>query len=201
MVSAAGQAILHATVAALLVEFCCGCGGWTTRRAPGAALGGYRRARAPHDLYLALAPWRASSWFVEHWSLFAGSHWDHLRAGGVGVASGVERGVLIRRPRPVSSRRRAVVADRLVRTMPEDRPPRRSPRLRTGPRRPGSADGPRAASATTLTVVALGSPVLLCTGIDRTAIVISTGTLDRLDDDALQAALAHESRTSPGAIR
>jgi hypothetical protein len=40
--------------------------------------------------------------------------------------------------------------------------------------------------------MALASPVLLCTGIDRTAIVISTGTLDRLDDQALEAALAHE---------
>jgi hypothetical protein len=36
------------------------------------------------------------------------------------------------------------------------------------------------------------SPILLCTGIDRTAIVVSSGTVDRLADAALEAAIAHE---------
>jgi len=143
-------------------------------------------------LFLVLAPWRATPSFVEHWSLFAGTHWNHLRVGGAGVASAssvalsvVGLALYLRDAVPY-------VADRLVRTTPEDGLPHDHPacvRVRSvlealparGHARPS-----------TLTVVDLRSPVLLCTGIDRTAIVISTGTLDRLDDGALAAALAHE---------
>ena len=193
MVSAAGQAILHATVAALLVEVLLRL--WRVDD-PGERLAlRWVAIAAPvllTTLYLALAPWRASSWFVEHWSLFAGSHWDHLRAGGVGVASAssvafsfVGLALYLRDAVPF-------VADRLVRTMPEGGLPAGHPACARVRAALEALTVPAQRQPTTLTVVALGSPVLLCTGIDRTAIVISTGTLDRLDDDALQAALAHE---------
>ena len=193
LLSAAGQAILHATVAALFVEALLRL--WRVED-PGERLAmRWVAIGAPvilTTLYLVLVPWRAAAWFVEHWSLFAGTHWNHFRVGGAGLASAssvalstVGLALYLRDAVPF-------VADRLMRTTPEDGLPpdhvacaRVRDALEALPAR-GSH------RPTTITVVDLASPVLLCSGIDRTAIVISTGTLDRLDDGALRAALAHE---------
>jgi Zn-dependent protease with chaperone function len=141
--------------------------------------------------FLLVAPWRSAPWFVERWALFAGVHWNHVRVGGAGLASAsslalAALGLLLYLRDAVP-----FVADRLVRTAPEDGLP---------PDHPAAARVRRAIDAlpargrpSTFTVVDADAPVLLCTGIGRTAVVISTGTLDRLDEAALRAALAHEA--------
>jgi hypothetical protein len=193
MVTTAGQAILHAAVGALVVE--------ALRRLwrvddPGERLAlRWVAIAAPiglTTLYLALAPWRAAAWFVEDWALFAGAHWDHLRLGGIGLATAAS--AALSTLGLVLYLRDAVpfVADRLARTAAEDRLPHDHPasaRVREALNAlPASGLEPTPA----ITVMDHESPVLLCTGVDRTSIVVSTGTLGRLDDAALQAALAHE---------
>ena len=191
--AAAGQAVLHAAVAALVVEALLRL--WRVEDPDERLALRWVALAAPvvlTPLYLVLAPWRADAWFIEHWSLFAGAHWNHLRVGGIGVASAssVTLGVLglalyLRDAVPF-------VADRLVRTSTEDGLPHDHPACARVFRALLSLPALGRQPAPAITVVDLASPVLLCTGIDRTAIVVSTGTLDRLDDAALQAALAHE---------
>jgi Zn-dependent protease with chaperone function len=189
----AGQAILHATVAALVVEALLRL--WRVED-PGERLGLRWAALAAPVLltpaYLVSAPWRGEPWFVERWSLFAGAHWDQVRLGGVGLASGAA--VALAALGAALYLRDAIpwLADRLARTAPDAALP---------PDHPASARVRAAFAALPIccpgqlpafTVIDLEAPVLLCTGIDRTAILVSTGTLDRLDHSALEAALAHE---------
>jgi len=193
VITSAGQAILHATVAALLVEALLRL--WRVDE-PGERLAMRWVAMAAPTLLtpllLVLVPWRASPWFVEQWSLFAGAHWNQLHVGGVGLASAssvalsaVGLALYLRDAVPF-------VADRLVRTAPEGGLPSSHPACARVRDALEALPAPGDHRPFTLTVVDADSPVLLCTGIDRTAIVISTGTLDRLDDGALRAALAHE---------
>jgi Zn-dependent protease with chaperone function len=141
---------------------------------------------------LGLAPWRGDAWFVERWSLFAGSHWNQIRLGGVGAAHAASAALCV--VGIVLYLRDAVpfMADRVVRTaavhpLPHDHPAgvRARKALEALPA-PGREPRPA------VTVLDHPSPVLLCTGVGRTEIVISTGALDRLDDPAFEAALAHE---------
>jgi Zn-dependent protease with chaperone function len=193
LVTAAGQAILHATVAALVIEGLLRL--WRVED-PGERLTlRWVALGAPvllTTLLLALAPWRAEPWFVEDWSLFAGAHWNHIRLGTVGLASASS--VALSALGLALYLRDAVpfIADRLVRTTAEDGLPYDHPacaRVRCAMEAQPAIGKHR---PSTIAVLDLESPVLLCTGIDRTAIVVSTGTLDRLDDEALRAALAHE---------
>jgi Zn-dependent protease with chaperone function len=193
VIAAAGQAILHATVAALLIEGLLRL--WRVGDPDERLVMRWVAIAAPSlltTLYFAVAPWRAAPWFVERWSLFAGAHWDHIRAGGLGLASGASAalailglGLYLRDAVPF-------VADRLVRTPPEDGLPRDHAACVRVRDAIAALDAPGGVRPSSVTVLDLASPVLLCTGIDRTAIIVSTGTLDRLDDGALQAALAHE---------
>jgi Zn-dependent protease with chaperone function len=193
VIAAAGQAILHATVAVLVIEGLLRL--WRVED-PGERLAMRWLAMiAPAvltPLYLAAAPWRALPWFTDRWALFAGVHWNQLRLGGAGVASACA--VLCALLGTMLYLRDAVpfVADRLLRQAPEGGLPDGHPacaRVRAaldslpeaGSCRPG-----------TIAVVHAAAPILLCSGVDRTAIIISTGTLDRLDDGALRGALAHE---------
>jgi Zn-dependent protease with chaperone function len=191
--AAAAQAILHATVAALVIEVLLRL--WRVEH-PGERLAmRWVVLAAPALLtaaYLLLAPWRAASWFVEDWSLFAGAHWNQVRLGGVGLASAA--GVALAVLGTALYLRDAVpfVADRLARTSPEDGLPRAHPACARVHGVIDALQARREDRPSTVAVVQLESPVLLCTGIDRTAIVVSTGTLDRLDDAALEAAIAHE---------
>ena len=193
MHAAAGQAILHATVAALLVEALLRA--WRVED-PGERLAmRWVAAGVPTLLtaiYLVAAPWRGASWFVENWSLFSGLHWDHVRVGGVGLASAAT--AVLSAAGTALYLRDAVpfVADRLARTAPEDGLPDDHPACARVRSAVGAliARGPDRPPA--ITVVPLESPVLMCTGAVRPTVLISTGTLDRLDDRALEAALAHE---------
>ena len=193
MIAAAGQAILHATVAALLIEGLLRL--WRVED-PGERLAMRGMALAAPllltTLYLAATPWRADPWFVEHWSLFAGAHWNHVRLGGIGAASAASAALSAAGTALFLRDALPFVADRLARTSAGEGLPHGHPactRVR------GAIDAAEARGVTrpsTVTVVALESPILMCTGIGRTEIVVSTGTLDLLDDAALEAALAHE---------
>lgn len=193
MCAAAGQAILHALVAALVIEVLLRV--WRVEH-PGERLALRWVAIAAPVLittgFLVLAPWRAAAWFVDDWSLFAGKHWDHVRLGGVGLASAA--GAACSMLGTILFLRDAVpfVGDRLIRTAPEDGLPDGHPacaRVRACVEALAASGHDRPSG---ITVVAFSSPVLMCTGIDRPSIIVSTGTLDRLDDRALEAALAHE---------
>ena len=194
MIAAAGQAILHATVAALVIEALVRL--WRVED-PGERLAMRAIAiGAPLLLttaYLVAAPWRSAPWFTERWALFAGASWDHFHLAGVGLATAA--GLALSAVGTVLYLRDAVpfLADRFVRAVPDDGLPEGHPAWARVDRALASlpaAVGPRPSTVTVLDVTA---PVLLCTGIDRTAIVVSTGTLSRLDDEALRAALAHEA--------
>jgi Zn-dependent protease with chaperone function len=193
VIAAAGQAILHATVAALLVEGLLRL--WRVED-PGERLAlRWVALAAPvvlTTLYLALAPWRAAPWFVEDWSLFAGAHWNHVRLGGIGFASASS--AVLSAVGLILYLRDALpfLADRLVRATPEGGLPHDHPSCARVRNALAALPAPDHHRPSAVTVMDLESPVLLCTGVDRTAIVISTGTLDRLDDVALEAALAHE---------
>jgi hypothetical protein len=193
MLTAAGQAILHAAVAALVIEALLRL--WRVDD-PGERLTLRWIAMAAPSLlttlYLALAPWRAAPWFVEDWSLFAGAHWNQLRLGGVGLSAASSVGLAVVGTALYLRDAVPFIADRLARTAPDDGLPPDHPAcvrvrqaleaLQTSGLQPPSA----------VIVVDLAAPVLLCTGVDRTAVVASTGALDRLEDGALEAALAHE---------
>ena len=193
MLSFAGQAILHATIAALLIEALLRL--WRVED-PGERLAlRWVAMAAPMALtlaYVLLAPIRSTAAFAEGWALFAGVHWNELRIGGAGMASAAT--IALSAVGTALYLRDAVpfLADRIGRQatetgLPWDHPACRRVRdaLETV-----TAAGPERPSA--ITVVDLASPVLLCSGVDRTTILISTGTLARLDDDELRAALAHE---------
>ena len=194
MIAAAGQAILHAMVAALVIEVLLrAVARGAPRRTPGAAMGGHRRARAAHDglprpgavagrglVRRRLVPLRRRALEPRpprRRRPGLGRRGGVLDARHVAVPAG-RRAVRRRPPRPHGAGGRA---------------PRRPSRLRAR-RDPASRRWPPAGTIARrrITVVAFSSPVLMCTGIDRPSIVVSTGTLDRLDDRALEAALAHE---------
>jgi Zn-dependent protease with chaperone function len=193
LVSYAGQAILHATIAALVIEVLLRL--WRVQD-PGERLGlRWVALLSPLVLtatYTVFAPGRSTEWFAQRWAIFAGMHWDEVRVGGWGFAfaatvalSMLGIALYVRDAVPF-------LADRVNRQARDTALPTTHPaviRVRTslGALLPaGSSRRPA------LSVIDVASPVLLCSGIDRTTILISTGTLDCLDDDELAAALAHE---------
>lgn len=193
MLSYAGQAILHATIAALVIEALLRL--WRVDE-PGERLAlRWVAMTTPATLtlaYVLLAPARSTAAFAEGWALFAGMHWNELRVGGTGIAWAAT--VVLSLLGTAFYLRDAVpfLGDRVVRRAPENGLPADHPACRrvrnalsavadVGPGRPSA-----------VIVVDLDSPVLLCSGIDQTTILVSTGALARLDDEHLVAALAHE---------
>jgi Zn-dependent protease with chaperone function len=137
------------------------------------------------------APWRQAPWFAARCAVFAGERWNLLHVGPMGlgtlllvVAAGAGSGLFLRDAVPplLEQLRRgpppldgpwAAVPDAIAR-----RVDRLSGRLGTEP--------------PAIQLIRRASPVLLCTGGPHASLVISTGTIDRLGDDELEAALAHE---------
>jgi Zn-dependent protease with chaperone function len=159
-------------------------------------------------LFAFAAPFRADDAFATRWALFAGAHWETLSLGGMGVASfatlvfaatGVSfflrdfvpfvadriradrRDTLLPSSHPAHARFRAIThrASAVVSALP---PGEWEPPASAAPRRIGVA----------LRLIAAAEPVLYCSGIARPLITVSLGTMDRLDDDELAAAVAHE---------
>ena len=193
MLSYAGQAILHAMIAALVVEALLRL--WRVGD-PGERLG-LRGVALLGPLiltaaYMLLAPGRSTERFAERWAIFAGVHWDELRIGETGVASAAT--VVLSILGLALYLRDAVpfLADRVTRRAGDTALPRSHPAVVRVQSCLETLPGPGPARPPAITVVDLASPVLLCSGIDRTRILVSTGTLDCLGDDELKAALAHE---------
>lgn len=193
MVSYAGQAILHAAIASLVIEVLLRL--WRVQD-PAERLGlRWVALLSPVVLtatYTVLAPGRSTEWFAQRWAIFAGMHWDEVRIGGLGLAFAAT--VALSMLGIVLYVRDAIpfLADRVTRQARDTALPMTHPaviRTRTSLEALPPAGFSRRPA---ISVIDVASPVLLCSGIDRTTILISTGTLDCLDDDELAAALAHE---------
>jgi Zn-dependent protease with chaperone function len=188
----AGLAILHATIAAAVVE-------------------GLLRAWRVHDpgqrlalravaltapfvspwLLPALFPMRASQAFLDRWSWFGGAHWDNLRVGGWPLSQAAAAVLILAGLAFFLRDALPFLADRIRR--PDD-----------GPEPGPHDDGRRRVAAALADLPARPSPdpvvkilsrddaVLLCSGVGTPVITVSAGALARLDDEALRAALAHE---------
>ncbi len=192
MLDIAGLVILHACIAALLVEALLRL--WRVQD-PGERLAlRWLALVAPLILPAAfhlLAPVRSTEWFSTARALFAGEHWNQVTVAHAGVASLATVALLVagcllylRDAVPFLDDRVRAVADR-------DEMPAHPAVARV---RALIDDLRQAVRAPAMEVVFLDrlTPVLLCSGVDRPTLVISAGTLSRLDDDELRAALAHE---------
>jgi len=142
-------------------------------------------------VFYVLAPARSADAFGSTRALFAGDHWNQLAVGGVGVASlatvalAVAGALLyLRDAVPFLGDTVGGLADHdAIETHPA-----------LGPLRQLLDQLTPLVLAPPMALVLLDRawPVLLCSGVDRPTLVISTGTLDRLDHDQLRAALTHE---------
>jgi Zn-dependent protease with chaperone function len=154
-------------------------------------------------LFFAFAPWRNSAAFVSQWALFAGERWNRIRLGPEGLgdillvlSAGLGSALFLRDALPP-------ILDGFNRGWshlpPSDLslPPAS---VRTLVERLAATCG---IQAPVTRLVRSSAPVLLCEGLEHPRLVISTRTLDLLDDDALEAAIAHElshaSRRDPRA--
>jgi Zn-dependent protease with chaperone function len=192
LLDTAGLVILHGCIAALLVEALLRL--WRVQD-PGERLAlRWLALVAPIVLPAAfhlIAPGRSTEWFGSTRALFAGEHWNQLALGRTGAASLAAAALLIvggllylRDALPFLQDRIGGLGERdIVSEHPE------LLRLRTLLDELQQSVG---APATAVVLLDRRTPVLLCSGIDRPTLVISTGTLSRLGSDQLRAALAHE---------
>ncbi len=192
MVAYAGQAVLHSLVAAVVVETLLRI--WRSRHAD------ERLALRLLVLVLPLiltpvfavaAPFRGEDSFGSRWMLFSSANWNQLRIAGVGVWT-ISISIL--------AALGSILCLRDVVGFLVDR-------VR---REPAGADPDLAAAKTSIEhvlavlsdrmgvdppsveMLAVASPVLLCTGVLRPTLVVSLGAVRRLNDSELRAALTHE---------
>jgi Zn-dependent protease with chaperone function len=188
----AGLIILHGIVAAVMVEALLRL--WRVRN-PGERVGlRWLALAAPLILppfYVLIAPFRSHEQFAATSALFAGVHWGQLRLAGAGVdamatiaLAAVGCVLYLRDAIPFLDDR---VRGRHERAVPAADPAgiRVLTALATAAARCGIAPPDP-------TILDRREPVLLCAGIDRPALIVSTGALDRLTDVELEAALVHE---------
>lgn len=187
LVDVAAQSIVHGFVAAVVVEALIRV--WKVR-SPGERLG-LRHLAVVGPLVLSPAlvlgwEFRGGEEFRDRFALFTARHWEDVRLLGVplfwmwlaGLASAgaallwMDLGPLLR------GRRRAAPA-------PAPAPPALE-------RTVAVLAGPLRVRPPPVRFLDLATPVLFCTGVRRPAIVVSRGTLELLDGEELEAALAHE---------
>jgi Zn-dependent protease with chaperone function len=188
-----GLAILHGCVAAAFVEALLQV--WRVH-APGQRIAlRFLALAAPivlPGLLALVAPSRGTAVFAIRWALFSGARWDVVQVAGSGLAqlattvlAGIGVLLFLRDGLPF-------LTDRIRRENDEEQAPASHP---ARPRVAALLAGlPAAGLATPPDVRVLSTPdaVLFASGLGRPALTISTGTCDRLDDDELRAAIAHE---------
>jgi Zn-dependent protease with chaperone function len=192
LVAYAGQAILHTTIAALVLEALLRL--WRVQD-PGERL----RLRWVVLLsplltaaYLVLAPARSTDGFGVRWALFAGDRWNALHVGPLGAATAVTWLLAVLGVALYLRDAIPFLADRTGRQAPDEVLPEGHPAVQRLREHLGQADAPAAPHPVDVRVVALDTPVLLCSGVDRPCVIASTAALDLLTDTELRAALAHE---------
>lgn len=187
----AGQAIMHAVVAALVVEAVVRL--WRVA-SPDLRLAFRLLALAFPLLVLPafffLAPARREEWFREEWALFTGSRWGEVTVWGVEVdvpglalLSAAGLALFMKDLLPFLAER---LRDRDLGTGPcsdelgaiVSEVNEVAGRMGVAPPSVFFHDGP--------------APLLLCAGIRRPALVLSRGTIERLDGRERLAALGHE---------
>jgi Zn-dependent protease with chaperone function len=192
LLDTAGLVILHGCIAALLVEALLRL--WRVQDPDERLALRWLALVAPLVLPAAfhvLVPGRSTEWFGTARAVFAGDHWNQVAAGQAGAASVATVALLVaggllylRDALPFLDDRVRGVADRDARSGDPE-----LARVRT------LLDEIRhVVHAPAMEVVLLDrrTPVLLCSGVDRPTLVVSAGTLDRLGEEELRAALAHE---------
>ena len=190
MARAAAETILHGLVAAVAVMLILGAG---RIRDPQTRLHHWLLAMACPVLLTPLCwlvfPGRTDEHFREVWSLFSGSHfsfvaWRGLRAGRVAALALAIAGCLLylRDLLPFAlDVGRSRVARRDLATIPE-----------VLSKSVAAAAGALGTGMPRLMVIASRHPILICRGLRRSIIVASTGLVDLLAPDELDAAVAHE---------
>jgi Zn-dependent protease with chaperone function len=139
-----------------------------------------------------LAPVRESEAVQVQWAIYSGASWDNLRVGGVplsGLATTVMAvlGCLLFARDTVP-----FLVDRMRRTGDEDVLPHTHPAARRLAAALADLPCGRTALAPPITLLGTDAVVLYCSGLHHPVLTVSIGTLDRLDDEALRAAMAHE---------
>lgn len=192
MLDIAGLVILHGCIAALLVEALLRV--WRMQD-PGERLAlRWLALVAPLVLpvvFHVLAPGRSTEWFGSTRALFAGEHWNQLTLLHAGAASLATAALLVAGGLLYLRDALPFLGDRIRGQGETDSVTGRPEIARVR----SLLDQLReAVGAPAMAVVLLDrpTPVLLCSGVDRPTLVISTGTLSRLSDDQLRAALIHE---------
>jgi Zn-dependent protease with chaperone function len=143
-------------------------------------------------ILLLAAPFRESAVFAARWALFAGERWNELRPGGVGLgdlvllcSAGVGSALFLRDALPP-------LLDLLRGSTPLPGATAwhgSAVALQPVVERHARALG---IPAPAIRVVAASGPILLCEGARRPVLVISPATLDQLEGDELEVAVAHE---------
>jgi Zn-dependent protease with chaperone function len=192
VVALAGQAILHAAVAAFVVEALLRA--WRVQD-PGERLTlRWLVLLSPlvlTPLFAAAFPARSSETFALRSALFAGAHWNEFRLGPSGLATALAAWLSVIGVALYLRDAIPFLADRVSRQADDEAAPdhpavaRLHDVVRCLPSIPGQL-------APECRVLERPEPVLLCSGVDRPRIIVSTGALDLLDDEALDRALQHE---------
>ena len=193
MVALAGLAILHGCIAAAFAEGLLRA--WRART-PGLRLAVRALALLAPFVSVPLAIWltpvRESEAMQVQWALYSGASWDNLRVGGVplsalttAVMAAVGCLLFARDTLPF-------LADRVRRPSDEDVLAQTHPAARRVAAAVASQPDARPSVAPSITVLGTDAAILYCSGLHHPVLTVSIGALNRLDDEALQAATAHE---------
>jgi Zn-dependent protease with chaperone function len=187
----AGEAMLHAAVAAVVAETLLRV--WRAKHADERL--GLRMVVLVLPLLLPVvfaiaAPFRHYDWFTTNWALFAGEHWNQIRVAGIGAWS-IAVGVLGLVGVVLCMRDLVGFLIDRVRRGPHLEDPRSEQAIAFRQLVAGLA-ATLGVTMPDITMLAIASPVLLCAGVMRPTLVVSLGTLDRLDPEELRAGLTHE---------